>query len=132
MAINRIKVANEAKQDITISKADQILGRLADQTIIAKTVKSVQRGIVYPQPNTPISTPKRFELATVNPVGDRYMLVIKALRGEYSSAVAVVAKSEALTAELVGNKICTELATTGEIIFYKFAWELIEFYQEEI
>ena len=40
----QIKVANEAKQDITISKADQILGRLADQTT-TKTIKSIQRGV---------------------------------------------------------------------------------------
>ena len=69
----QIKVANEAKQDITISKADQILGRLADQTIIAKTVKSIQTGMLqsgeYSSFNEHLLTPDgRLKLASISPV----------------------------------------------------------------
>lgn len=58
--VNQIKVANEAKQDIAINKADQILGRLSDQTIIAKTVKSIQEGRVNFQWNQADYYPNRY------------------------------------------------------------------------
>lgn len=41
-----IKVANEAKQDIGIGKADEILNKINNQQITAQCVKSVQRGAV--------------------------------------------------------------------------------------
>ena len=72
MAI-QIKVANEAKQDITISKADQILGKLADQTIIAKTVKSIQTGTIYTNQYASsvedlLTSDGRLKLASISPV----------------------------------------------------------------
>ena len=128
MAINQIKVANEAKQDITISKTDQILGRLADQTIIANTVKSVQRGIV--SMGSKNSATGRYEFATVNPVGDKYVLLIDS-SSQYNSSMVAESNSPKFlyTAELIGNKICSEVVTTTYAIYLqRFKWTLIEFY----
>ena len=126
MAI-QIKVANEAKQDITISKADQILGRLADQTVIAKTIKSIQRGIVDPRGLDKDYTTKRYEFTTVNSVGDKYMLLIDSSSQYNSSAVADSGINSIYTAELIGNKICSEVVP-GAASPRRFKWTLIEFY----
>ena len=127
MAINQIKVANEAKQDITISKADQILGRLADQTIIAKTVKSVQRGLV--SGGSKNYATNRYEFATVNPVGYKYVLLIDSTSEYNSSVVAETSTAPLCTAELIGNKICSEVVESGYSAYIqRFKWTLIEFY----
>lgn len=127
MAINQIKVANEAKQDITISKADQILGRLADQTIVAKTVKSIQRGLV--SDGSKNSATGRYEFATVNPVGYKYVLLIDST-SEYNSSVVGQSNTRPLcTAELIGNKICSEVVSGSSAVdIQSFKWTLIEFY----
>ena len=130
MAINQIKVANEAKQDITINKADQILGRLTDQTVIAKTVKSVQTGIYFP-PSTlqNFTAGARVDFATISPIGGNCLLTIESFSNN-GSAVIYGTDGTYLTAELVGSKIVSEVIPTpltrGHI--YKFKWTVIEFY----
>lgn len=127
----QIKVANEAKQDITINKADQILGRLADQTIIAKTIKSIQRGIVDGSGSNKNSSTNRYEFATVSPVGDKCVLLIES-SSEYNSSVILANSTGELRymAELIGNKICSEnVGGTSHTLYPKrFKWTLIEFY----
>lgn len=127
MAINQIKIANEPKQDTMIGKADQILGRLADQTVIAKTVKSVQRGIVDPSGLQKNAATNRYEFATVNPVGDKYVLLIESASQYNSSVVAYNTSSSLYVAELIGNKICSEVAPSAPNT-QRFKWTLIEFY----
>lgn len=129
MAINQIKVANEPKQDTMIGKADQILGKLADQTIITKTVKSVQTGIYFP-PSTlqNYTAGARVDFATISPIGGNYLLTIESFSNNGSAVI--YGDGTYLTAELVGSKIVSEAIPTplarGNV--YKFKWTVIEFY----
>ena len=129
MAINQIKVANEPKQDTMIGKADQILGRLTDQTVIAKTVKSVQTGIYFP-PSTlqNFTAGARVDFATISPIGGNCLLTIDSFSNNGSAVI--YGDGIYLTAELVGSKIVSEVIPTpltrGNV--YKFKWTVIEFY----
>lgn len=112
----QIKVANEAKQDITINKADQILGRLADQTIIAKTVKSIQRGVTV---LSKISTS-----ITIHPINPEKSVVsilnykAPGAGGKFSGYV------NSLSSDCINFAVLSESSITEEAI----SWQVTEFY----
>ena len=122
MAINQIKVANEAKQDITISKADQILGKLADQTIIAKTIKSVQRGVVEFTEQT-------------NFVGGYYLVVAYISSVDISKCDVFYSVAGHLNTTGSAATVCLNSMTSSSLTFHvgkgktgKVSWQVIEFY----
>lgn len=124
MAI-QIKVANEAKQDITISKTDQILGKLADQTIVAKTVKSVQRGVIEFTTQENVDVGYHEVVAYISSVDMSKCDVFYSLLVESSSDVSVCLNSttsSSLTFH-VGKSPLSMSSETGKV-----SWQVIEFY----
>ena len=125
MAINQIKVANEAKQDITISKTDQILGRLADQTVIAKTVKSVQRGVIEFTTQDNVIGGYHEVVAYISSVDMSKCDVFYSLAVELNSDVSVCLNSttsSSLTFH-VGKAPSSTTIYSGKV-----SWQVIEFY----
>ena len=115
----QIKVANEAKQDITISKADQILGRLADQTIIAKTIKGVQRGVIEYTEQTNVVGNYYQVVASINSVDMSKCDVFYSVAGDYNDSATV----------------CLNSTTSSSLTFHvgkgrtgKVSWQVIEYY----
>lgn len=119
MAINQIKVANEAKQDITISKTDQILGRLADQTIVANTVKSVQRGVVEFTDQT-------------SAVGEYYHIIVSINNVDVSKCDVSLSPAGSLNSNV---SACLNSMTSSSLTVHvgkgrtgKLSWQVIEYY----
>ena len=150
MAVNQIKVANEAKQDITISKADQILGRLADQTVIAKTVKSIQTGRLNDRDILRNQIPEdgQYKIASISVVNkDRSILNITTILNLNDAMYGLAVGSfngydtgasynfgDGLFAYLKDNGIFVDLSmclgkTSIPVAkIYNMSWEVIEFY----
>lgn len=125
MAINQIKVANEAKQDITINKADQILRKLADQTIVAKTVKSVQRGVIEFTTQDNVIRGYHEVVAHISSVDMSKCDVFYSLAVELNTDYSVCLNSTTSTSLTfhVGKAPTAKMIYSGKV-----SWQVIEYY----
>lgn len=131
-----IKVANEAKQDITIGKADEILGKINNQQITARCVKSVQRGYHAEEAKDRKSYSRSMKIVPISSVNsEKSSLNISYLyyenassRGEIPIATnvknpRVVLKNDGIY--INSNNLDYEY---DSINIKAFTWEVVEFY----
>ena len=129
-----IKVANEAKQDVGIAKANEILNKINNQQITAQCVKSVQRGFCYNQTGT-VNNNKEIKvvsLSNINVAKSQFSYIYRGYTTVGGSGVVEIAfglEGTSLTLKSDGiylNWVTTEIYPDFNV--NPFEWQVIEFY----